>query len=72
MRGYVPASFAGLALALTGQLGGTLQFMVRLATETEAHFTSVQRMHTSYQVLNEPVAALWAVIVVLITKRWVP
>ena len=50
LHGVVPAAFAGLALAFSGQLAGTLQYTVRLATETEARFISVQRMHTYFQV----------------------
>ncbi|XP_064100115.1 ATP-binding cassette sub-family C member 5-like isoform X4 [Macrobrachium nipponense] len=44
LRGYVDAAFAGLALAYAAQLSGIFQFTVRLSTETEARFTSVQRI----------------------------
>lgn len=50
LHGYVPAAFAGLALSFSGQLSGMLQYTVRVANETEAKFTSVQRMHTYMQV----------------------
>nr|QST14989.1 ABCC5 protein [Diaphanosoma celebensis] len=52
LHGVVPAAFAGLALAFSGQLAGTLQYTVRLANETEARFISVQRMHTYFQTLE--------------------
>ncbi|XP_076047153.1 ATP-binding cassette sub-family C member 5-like isoform X2 [Oratosquilla oratoria] len=45
LRGSVEASFAGLALAYAAQLSGIFQFTVRLSTETEARFTSVQRIN---------------------------
>jgi len=38
LHGVVPAAFAGLALTFSGQLAGTVQYTVRLATETEARF----------------------------------
>ncbi|XP_027219261.2 ATP-binding cassette sub-family C member 5 isoform X6 [Penaeus vannamei] len=44
LRGSVEASFAGLALAYAAQLSGIFQYTVRLSTETEARFTSVQRI----------------------------
>ena len=45
LRGAVDASFAGLALAYATQLSGIFQYTVRLSTETEARFTSVQRLN---------------------------
>ncbi|CAL4064557.1 unnamed protein product, partial [Meganyctiphanes norvegica] len=45
LRGSVDAAFAGLALAYSAQLSGIFQFTVRLSTETEARFTSVQRIN---------------------------
>uniref|UniRef100_T1J568 Multidrug resistance-associated protein 5 n=1 Tax=Strigamia maritima TaxID=126957 RepID=T1J568_STRMM len=39
----VPAAYAGLALAYAAQLSGLFQYTVRLSTETEARFTSVER-----------------------------
>ncbi|KAK8748457.1 hypothetical protein OTU49_016157, partial [Cherax quadricarinatus] len=44
LRGSVEASFAGLALAYSAQLSGIFQYTVRLSSETEARFTSVQRI----------------------------
>lgn len=37
---------AGLALSYAAHLSGVFQFTARLATETEAKFVSVERMHT--------------------------
>ncbi|XP_050718603.1 ATP-binding cassette sub-family C member 5-like isoform X6 [Eriocheir sinensis] len=51
LRGTVDASFAGLALAYAAQLSGIFQYTVRLSTETEARFTSVQRLHDCSKVL---------------------
>lgn len=50
LRGIIPAATAGLALAYASQLSGIMQYMVRLACETESRFTSVQRMHTHIKV----------------------
>lgn len=49
-HGLVPAAFAGLALAYSGQFSGMLQYAVRLAVDTESRFMSVQRLHTYLQV----------------------
>ncbi|XP_043243521.1 multidrug resistance-associated protein 5-like isoform X2 [Amphibalanus amphitrite] len=43
-HGVVPAAFAGLAMAYAAQLSGLFQFTVRLSSETEARFTSVERI----------------------------
>lgn len=51
LRGVVDASFAGLALAYAAQLSGIFQYTVRLSTETEARFTSVQRLNDCSKVL---------------------
>ena len=50
LHGIIPASMAGLVLAYSRQLSGTIQYAVRLASETEARFMSVQRMHTYIKV----------------------
>lgn len=52
LHGYVPAAYAGLALAFSSQLSGILQYTVRLATDTDTRFISVQRMHTALQTLE--------------------
>jgi len=43
-HGSVSAASCGLALSYAAQLAGIFQFTVRLATETEAKFVSVERM----------------------------
>ncbi|KAM4699734.1 ATP-binding cassette sub-family C member 5-like [Discoglossus pictus] len=45
MHGYIPPAYAGLAISYAVQLTGLFQFTVRLATETEARFTSVERIN---------------------------
>ena len=50
LREMIPAASAGLALAYVCQLSGIMQYVVRLACETESRFTSVQRMHTQLKV----------------------
>lgn len=41
----IPPAYAGLALSYAVQLTGLFQFTVRLLTETEARFTSVERIN---------------------------
>jgi len=45
-HGSVSAAACGLALSYAAQLSGIFQFTVRLASETEARFISVERMDT--------------------------
>ncbi|XP_041038600.1 multidrug resistance-associated protein 5 isoform X1 [Carcharodon carcharias] len=45
MHGHIPPAYAGLAISYAVQLTGLFQFTVRLASETEARFTSVERIH---------------------------
>ncbi|CAL8127014.1 unnamed protein product [Orchesella dallaii] len=45
-HGTISAAAAGLALAYAAQLSGVFQFTMRLASETEARFVSVERIHT--------------------------
>ncbi|XP_038817599.1 multidrug resistance-associated protein 5-like [Salvelinus namaycush] len=45
MHGQIPTAYAGLAISYAVQLTGLFQFTVRLASETEARFTSVERIH---------------------------
>ncbi|XP_066541768.1 multidrug resistance-associated protein 5 [Hoplias malabaricus] len=45
MHGQIPPAYAGLAMSYAVQLTGLFQFTVRLASETEARFTSVERIH---------------------------
>ncbi|XP_072428524.1 ATP-binding cassette sub-family C member 5 isoform X3 [Chiloscyllium punctatum] len=45
MHGHIPPAYAGLAISYAVQLTGLFQFTVRLASETEARFTSVERIN---------------------------
>uniref|UniRef100_A0A672I5M8 ATP-binding cassette sub-family C member 5 n=1 Tax=Salarias fasciatus TaxID=181472 RepID=A0A672I5M8_SALFA len=45
MHNQIPPAYAGLALSYAVQLTGLFQFTVRLLTETEARFTSVERIN---------------------------
>ncbi|XP_075908476.1 ATP-binding cassette sub-family C member 5 isoform X2 [Petromyzon marinus] len=68
MHGQIPAAYAGLAISYAIQLTGTFQFTIRLASETEARFTSVERIQHYIEALEEeapdhvpekPLAAEW-------------
>ncbi|KAM8977449.1 ATP-binding cassette sub-family C member 5-like [Pelodytes ibericus] len=45
MHGQISPAYAGLAISYAVQLTGLFQFTVRLVTETEARFTSVERIN---------------------------
>ncbi|XP_028444687.1 multidrug resistance-associated protein 5 isoform X2 [Perca flavescens] len=45
MHNQIPPAYAGLAISYAVQLTGLLQFTMRLLTETEARFTSVERIN---------------------------
>ncbi|KAM5179454.1 ATP-binding cassette sub-family C member 5-like [Mantella aurantiaca] len=45
MHGKIAPAYAGLAMSYAVQLTGLFQFTVRLVTETEARFTSVERIN---------------------------
>uniref|UniRef100_A0A8C9Z1B7 ATP-binding cassette sub-family C member 5 n=1 Tax=Sander lucioperca TaxID=283035 RepID=A0A8C9Z1B7_SANLU len=45
MHNQIPPAYAGLAISYAVQLTGLLQFTTRLLTETEARFTSVERIN---------------------------
>uniref|UniRef100_A0A1A8D856 ATP-binding cassette, sub-family C (CFTR/MRP), member 5 n=1 Tax=Nothobranchius kadleci TaxID=1051664 RepID=A0A1A8D856_NOTKA len=45
MHSQIPPAYAGLAISYAVQLTGLFQFTVRLLTETEARFTSVERIN---------------------------
>lgn len=45
MHGHISPAYAGLALSYAVQLTGLFQFTVRLLSETEARFTSVERIN---------------------------
>ncbi|XP_069753242.1 ATP-binding cassette sub-family C member 5 isoform X3 [Narcine bancroftii] len=52
MHGHIPPAYAGLAISYAIQLTGLFQFTVRLASETEARFTSVERIHHYIKILE--------------------
>ncbi|XP_053497408.1 ATP-binding cassette sub-family C member 5 [Ictalurus furcatus] len=45
MHGHISPAYAGLAISYAVQLTGLFQFTVRLLSETEARFTSVERIN---------------------------
>ncbi|XP_014846294.1 PREDICTED: multidrug resistance-associated protein 5-like [Poecilia mexicana] len=45
MQNQIPPAYAGLAISYVVQLTGLFQFTVRLLSETEARFTSVERIN---------------------------
>ncbi|KAM9375837.1 ATP-binding cassette sub-family C member 5 [Pholidichthys leucotaenia] len=45
MQDQIPPAYSGLAISYVVQLTGLFQFTVRLLTETEARFTSVERIN---------------------------
>ncbi|KAM9318597.1 ATP-binding cassette sub-family C member 5 [Pholidichthys leucotaenia] len=57
MHGQIPPAYAGLAVSYAVQLTGLFQFTVRLASETEARFTSVERIHHYIQSLSQEAPA---------------
>uniref|UniRef100_A0A7N6FD05 ATP-binding cassette sub-family C member 5 n=1 Tax=Anabas testudineus TaxID=64144 RepID=A0A7N6FD05_ANATE len=64
MHGQIPPAYAGLAISYGVQLTGLFQFTVRLASETEARFTSVERIHHYIQSLSQEAPAR--------VKGWAP
>ncbi|XP_054569765.1 LOW QUALITY PROTEIN: ATP-binding cassette sub-family C member 5-like [Eptesicus fuscus] len=52
MHGHISPAYAGLAISYAIQLTGLFQFTVRLATETEARFTSVERINYYIKTLS--------------------
>ncbi|XP_068402432.1 ATP-binding cassette sub-family C member 5 isoform X5 [Eschrichtius robustus] len=52
MHGQIPPAYAGLAISYAVQLTGLFQFTVRLASETEARFTSVERINHYVKTLS--------------------
>uniref|UniRef100_A0A7N6FGZ0 Uncharacterized protein n=1 Tax=Anabas testudineus TaxID=64144 RepID=A0A7N6FGZ0_ANATE len=53
MHNQIPPAYAGLAISYAVQLTGLFQFTVRLLTETEARFTSVERINHYIKVKSE-------------------
>ncbi|XP_053420205.1 ATP-binding cassette sub-family C member 5 isoform X2 [Nycticebus coucang] len=52
MHGQIAPAYAGLAISYAVQLTGLFQFTVRLASETEARFTSVERINHYIKTLS--------------------
>uniref|UniRef100_A0A8C4M5W3 ATP-binding cassette sub-family C member 5 n=1 Tax=Equus asinus asinus TaxID=83772 RepID=A0A8C4M5W3_EQUAS len=52
MHGQIPPAYSGLAISYAVQLTGLFQFTVRLASETEARFTSVERINHYIKTLS--------------------
>ncbi|XP_004424724.1 PREDICTED: multidrug resistance-associated protein 5 isoform X1 [Ceratotherium simum simum] len=52
MHGQIPPAYSGLAISYAVQLTGLFQFTVRLASETEARFTSVERINHYVKTLS--------------------
>ncbi|XP_038137298.1 multidrug resistance-associated protein 5 [Cyprinodon tularosa] len=52
MQNQIPPAYAGLAISYAVQLTGLFQFTVRLLTETEARFTSVERINHYIKTLD--------------------
>ncbi|KAM4742656.1 ATP-binding cassette sub-family C member 5 isoform 2-T3 [Anableps anableps] len=57
MHGQITPAYAGLAISYAVQLTGLFQFTVRLASETEARFTSMERIHHYIQSLSQEAPA---------------
>lgn len=45
LKGQIPAALAGLAMAYATQISGVFQYTVRLMSETEVRFVSVERIN---------------------------
>uniref|UniRef100_A0AAQ6AM37 ATP-binding cassette sub-family C member 5 n=1 Tax=Amphiprion ocellaris TaxID=80972 RepID=A0AAQ6AM37_AMPOC len=63
MRNQIPPAYAGLAISYAVQLTGLFQFTVRLLSETEARFTSVERINHYIKVrtlISTRPSASWA------------
>ncbi|XP_076862008.1 ATP-binding cassette sub-family C member 5 isoform X2 [Brachyhypopomus gauderio] len=58
MHGHIPPAYAGLAISYVVQLTGLFQFTVRLLSETEARFTSVERINHYMKNLETEAARL--------------
>uniref|UniRef100_A0A8C8DMC2 ATP-binding cassette sub-family C member 5 n=1 Tax=Oryzias sinensis TaxID=183150 RepID=A0A8C8DMC2_9TELE len=59
MHNQIPPAYAGLAISYAVQLTGLFQFTVRLLTETEARFTSVERINHYIKVREMAPAPSW-------------
>ena len=58
LHGQVPPALAGLALAYAAHISGVFHYTVRLMSDTEVRFISVERMNLYHEVNNTIVSAL--------------
>jgi len=58
LHGQVPPALAGLALAYAAHISGVFHYTVRLMSDTEARFISVERMNLYHEVNNTIVSVL--------------
>jgi len=58
LHGQVPPALAGLALAYAAHISGVFHYTVRLMSDTEVRFISVERMNLYHEVNNIIVSAL--------------
>jgi hypothetical protein len=58
LHGQVPPALAGLALAYAAHISGVFHYTVRLVSETEVRFISVERMNSYHEVNNTIISAL--------------
>jgi hypothetical protein len=58
LHGQVPPALAGLALAYAAHISGVFHYTIRLMSDTEARFISVERMNLYHEVNNTIVSAL--------------
>ncbi|XP_060566083.1 ATP-binding cassette sub-family C member 5-like, partial [Ruditapes philippinarum] len=57
-KGMIPPASAGLVLGLCGKTVSIIQFLVRMMNETEARFTSIERLHEyNTSLISEPQSA---------------
>ena len=58
LHGQVPPALAGLALSYAAHISGVFHYTVRLISETEVRFISVERLNLCHAVNNTIVSAL--------------
>ena len=58
LHGQVPPALAGLALAYAAHISGVFHYTIRLMSDTEVRFISVERMNLYHKVNNTIVSAL--------------
>jgi len=58
LHGQVPPALAGLALAYAAHISGVFHYTVRLMSDTEVRFISVERLNLYHEVNNTIVSAV--------------